>query len=83
MNLPSSPPPEPLVDLELGRGILDTVLCGVDSRPEGLAHVFKPTGLSLGRAAYVGKITPDELRKLAALDAEPQPPDPPHEAFTP
>lgn len=36
MSLPSSPPPEPLVDLELGRGILDRILCGVDSRPEGL-----------------------------------------------
>jgi phosphohistidine phosphatase SixA len=55
---------------------------GLDSRPEGLAHVFKPTGLSLGRASYVGKITPDEWRSLAALDAEP-PPGPPHEASTP
>jgi nucleotide-binding universal stress UspA family protein len=36
MNLPSSPSPEPLVDLELGRGILDAALCGVDSRPEAL-----------------------------------------------
>jgi len=36
MSLPPSPPPEPLIDIELGRGILDSVLCGVDSRPEGL-----------------------------------------------
>jgi nucleotide-binding universal stress UspA family protein len=36
MSLPPSPPPEPLVDLGLGRGVLDSVLCGVDSRPEGL-----------------------------------------------
>jgi phosphohistidine phosphatase SixA len=56
---------------------------GLDSRPEGLAHVFKPTGLSLGRATYVGKITPDEWRSLAGLDAEPPPPGPPHEASTP
>ena len=37
MSLPPSPPPEPLVDVELlGRGILDRILCGVDSRPEGV-----------------------------------------------
>ena len=36
MSLPPSPPPEPLVDVELGRGMLDSVLVGVDSRPEGL-----------------------------------------------
>jgi phosphohistidine phosphatase SixA len=56
---------------------------GLDSRPEGLAHVFKPTGLSLGRASYVGKIAPEEWRALAALDAEPPQPSPPHEASTP
>ncbi len=55
---------------------------GLDSRPEGLTHVFQPTGLSLGRATYLGKLTPDEWRALAALDAEP-PPAPPHEASTP
>jgi nucleotide-binding universal stress UspA family protein len=36
MSLPPSSPPEPLLDLELGRGVLDSVLCGVDSSPEGL-----------------------------------------------
>jgi nucleotide-binding universal stress UspA family protein len=36
MSLPPSPSPEPLLDLDGGRGILDSVLCGVDSRPEGL-----------------------------------------------
>jgi phosphohistidine phosphatase SixA len=56
---------------------------GLDSRPEGLTHVFQPTGLSLGRASYLGKLTPDEWRALARLDAEPAPPAPPHEASTP
>jgi phosphohistidine phosphatase SixA len=55
---------------------------GLDSRPEGLTHVFQPTGLSLGRATYLGKLTPDEWRALAGLDAEPPPP-PAHEASTP
>ena len=36
MSLPPSPPPEPLVDVELGRDILHRILCGVDSRPEGV-----------------------------------------------
>jgi nucleotide-binding universal stress UspA family protein len=36
MSLSPSPPPQPLVDVEQGRGILDNVLVGVDSRPEGL-----------------------------------------------
>ena len=45
---------------------------GLDSKPEGLTHVFKPTGLSIGRATYLGRVNPDEWRSLAGLDA----PDP-------
>lgn len=44
---------------------------GLDSKPEGLTHVFKPTGLSLGRATYLGRVNPDEWRTLAGL---PEPP---------
>jgi len=51
---------------------------GLDSRPEGLAHVFKPTGLSIGRASYLGMLSPDEWQALAGLeipkDAEGAPP---------
>jgi phosphohistidine phosphatase SixA len=43
---------------------------GLDSRPEGLAHVFKPTGLSIGRASYLGMVKPDEWHSLADLDAD-------------
>jgi nucleotide-binding universal stress UspA family protein len=39
VSLPSSPPPECLLDLEVGRGILDRVLCGVDSTQESLEAV--------------------------------------------
>ena len=42
---------------------------GLDSKPEGLTHVFKPTGLSIGRASYLGRVNPDEWRTLAGLDA--------------
>lgn len=44
---------------------------GLDSKPEGLTHVFKPTGLSIGRASYLGRVNPDEWRTLAGL---PEPP---------
>ena len=41
MSLPPSPPPEPLVDVELGPDILHRILCGVDSRPEGVEALRK------------------------------------------
>lgn len=40
---------------------------GLDSKPEGLTHVFKPTGLSLGRATYIGRVDPEQWRTLAGL----------------
>lgn len=44
---------------------------GLDSKPEGLVHVFKPTGLSITRPDYVGRVDPEEWRSLAGLaDAE-------------
>jgi phosphohistidine phosphatase SixA len=47
---------------------------GLDSRPEGLSHVFKPTGLSIGRASYLGMVRPEEWRSLSGMDAAaPQP----------
>ena len=42
---------------------------GLDSRPEGLAHVFKPTGLSIGRASYLGMVRPEEWRSLSGMDS--------------
>ncbi len=40
---------------------------GLDAKPEGLTHVFKPTGLSIGRATYLGRVDPDEWRTLGGL----------------
>jgi phosphohistidine phosphatase SixA len=45
---------------------------GLDSKPEGLAHVFKPTGLAIARPSYVGRVEPSEWRSLAGL---PEPSD--------
>ena len=42
---------------------------GLTSKPEGIAHVFRPTGLGLARPEYVGMVKPDEWPALAGLDA--------------
>jgi phosphohistidine phosphatase SixA len=36
---------------------------GLDSRPEGIAHVFEPNGS--GRASYLGSLKPDDWSRLA------------------
>jgi broad specificity phosphatase PhoE len=36
---------------------------GLNSRPEGIVHVFRPTGA--GPAVYVGMVTPDQWPELA------------------
>ena len=40
---------------------------GLDSKPEGLAHVFQPTGLPILRPTYIGRLDPDQWRALAGL----------------
>jgi phosphohistidine phosphatase SixA len=43
---------------------------GLTSQPEGVAHVFRPSGLGLGRPEYIGMVKPDEWPVYAGLDAE-------------
>lgn len=64
MSLPPSPPPEPLVDLELGRGILDAALCGVDSRPEGL-EALRQADLLREPGGSIAVVTALELASAA------------------
>ncbi|MEE9609100.1 MAG: histidine phosphatase family protein [Myxococcota bacterium] len=40
---------------------------GLQSRPEGIAHVFRPS--VVGPAIYVGRVTPEEWAQLAELEA--------------
>ena len=40
---------------------------GLDSKPEGLTHVFQPTGLSIARPSYLGRVNPEDWRSLANL----------------
>lgn len=41
---------------------------GLTAKPEGVAHVFRPSGLGLGRPDYLGMVTPEEWPELAGLD---------------
>jgi len=43
---------------------------GLTSRPEGIAHVFRPSGLGLGRPEYIGMVEPDEWPAYAGLGAD-------------
>jgi phosphohistidine phosphatase SixA len=43
---------------------------GLTSRPEGIAHVFRPSGVGLGRPAYIGMVKPDEWPIYAGLEAD-------------
>jgi phosphohistidine phosphatase SixA len=43
---------------------------GLTAKPEGVAHVFRPSGLGLGRPDYLGMLKPEEWPALAGLDAE-------------
>jgi phosphohistidine phosphatase SixA len=42
---------------------------GLTSKPEGVAHVFRPSGLGLARPEYVGMVKPEEWPAYADLDA--------------
>ena len=42
---------------------------GLDSRPEGIAHVFQPG--PAGTSVYLGKLVPEDWPRLAALRAAP------------
>jgi hypothetical protein len=40
---------------------------GLTGKPEGIAHVFRPSGLGLGTAEYLGYVKPDEWPAIAGL----------------
>ena len=40
---------------------------GLTGKPEGVAHVFRPSGLGLGQAQYLGLVKPDDWPALAGL----------------
>jgi len=60
--LDTAPPPGTNVVLITHTGNL-LYAFGLDTRPEGIAHVFQPTGT--GRANYLGRMNPDEWARFA------------------
>jgi hypothetical protein len=46
---------------------------GLTARPEGIAHVFRPSGLGLARPEYVGMVAPEEWPAYARIDADAAP----------
>ncbi len=46
---------------------------GLDPKPEGIAHVFKPTGLGLGRPAYLGVVLIGQWPEIAGLAPDEDP----------
>jgi len=44
---------------------------GLTGKPEGVAHVFKPSGLGLGQAQYIGLVVPDDWPVLAGMVSPP------------
>lgn len=46
---------------------------GLDPKPEGIAHVFKPTGLGLGRPTYLGVVLIGEWPEIAGLASDEDP----------
>jgi phosphohistidine phosphatase SixA len=42
---------------------------GLTGKPEGVAHVFRPSGLGLGQAKYIGLMNPDDWPVHAGLTA--------------
>jgi nucleotide-binding universal stress UspA family protein len=76
---PAAGPPEPAIDLELGRGVLDRILCGVDSGEEGLEAIRQAerlrepdgrlalvTALELATASHAGFAAVPASEQLAA-----------------
>jgi len=41
---------------------------GLSAKPEGIAHVFRPSGLGLGMPEYLGTMMPGDWPKYAGLD---------------
>jgi len=64
-------PPEPGTNTVLiAHSVTLLYAFGLTSRPEGVAHVFRPTDLGLGRPDYIGMVKPDEWPLYAGLDSE-------------
>jgi len=61
-------PPAPGENTELiAHSVTLLYAFGLTSRPEGVAHVFRPSGVGLGLPDYIGMVKPDEWPAHAGL----------------
>ena len=64
-------PPEPGTNTVLiAHSVTLLYAFGLANRPEGIAHIFRPSGVGLGRPGYIGMVKPDEWPVYAGLGAE-------------
>jgi len=64
-------PPEPGTNTVLiAHSVTLLYAFGLKSRPEGVAHVFRPSGMDLGRPEYIGMVEPDDWPAHARIAVE-------------
>jgi phosphohistidine phosphatase SixA len=68
-KLLDTPPPAGKNTVLIAHSVTLLYAFGLTGKPEGVAHVFRPSGLGLGQPQYVGLLNPDEWPELAGLTA--------------
>lgn len=68
-KLLDTPPPAGKNNVLIAHSITLLYAYGLTGKPEGVAHVFRPSGLGLGQPQYIGLLKPDEWPVHAGLAA--------------
>jgi phosphohistidine phosphatase SixA len=66
-KLLDTPPPAGENTVLIAHSVTLLYAYGLTGKPEGIAHVFQPTGLGLGQARYLGSVKPDDWPALAGI----------------
>ena len=68
-KLLDTPPPAGKNNVLIAHSITLLYAFGLTGKPEGVAHVFRPSGLGLGQPQYIGVMNPDDWPVHAGLAA--------------
>jgi len=68
-KLLDTPPPAGKNNVLIAHSITLLYAYGLTGKPEGVAHVFRPSGLGLGQPQYIGLMKPDDWPVHAGLAA--------------
>jgi len=68
-KLLDTPPPAGKNNVLIAHSVTLLYAYGLTGKPEGVAHVFRPSGLALGQAQYIGLMNPDDWPVHAGLVA--------------